>query len=345
MLFIIGMTRGGNTWLGKIFDAHPDVFFRHEPDSILKTDAFPHFCSNEDVPLHLSAAKDYFERVFRVRTSKAVGTFPVMPKSYYSSARFQLKRALVVGAKGFEKIGVFSKFFRNVPIPDLADVEAKPVHHVVKSINALGRMNIFRRLYPDTKIILLLRHPGGQIHSTIKAVEEDKMDGQPPDSEDWGIYEDLAGTDQARREQLTLSRFKSMDPVERLAWRWSISNDKAIEDLGDSRQLRIVVYEDLCADPISVSRSLFEFAGISWRPEVERFATASSTASNANAYDRVIRDSLKTAHSWRQKLEPRQVQMIADVLQRSRAGQYYLGREAARPNKVEVGTSQRTAAN
>jgi len=43
-LFIVGMTRGGNTWLGKIFDAHPDVLYRHEPDSILKTKTVPAFC-------------------------------------------------------------------------------------------------------------------------------------------------------------------------------------------------------------------------------------------------------------------------------------------------------------
>src|SRR3954466_12399252 len=112
MLFIVGMTRGGNTWLGKIFDAHPGVFYRHEPDSILKTRTIPHFCPDRDVDLHLSPAWQYFEAVLKVRTSKAVGTFPIMPKAYYSLLRYQLKRILVVGAKGFEKIGVLPRFFR-----------------------------------------------------------------------------------------------------------------------------------------------------------------------------------------------------------------------------------------
>src|SRR6202521_1806950 len=84
MLFIVGMTRGGNTWLGKIFDAHPDVFYRHEPDSILKTRTLPAFCENQELDRYLPLAQEYFEAVFKVRNSKAIGTFPIMPKSYLS---------------------------------------------------------------------------------------------------------------------------------------------------------------------------------------------------------------------------------------------------------------------
>jgi hypothetical protein len=321
MLFIVGMTRGGNTWLGKIFDAHPDVFYRHEPDSILKTKTVPAFCRDRDLDRYLPAAKNYFDAVLKVRTSKAIGTFPVLPKSYHSYPQYQLKRAMVLGAKGFEKLGVFSRFFRDLPLPEMTG-EA-PVFHVAKSIAALGRMNLFSRLYPEAKIILLLRHPGGQVGSALKAIASDKIDGQPPATEDWGIYEDLAETDLGRRQGLTLADFKQFDPVERLAWRWAISNDKALEDLDGYKNVRVVLYEDLCSAPVAVSKALFEFAGLDWHPAVDRFVQQSSTANNANTYDRVIRDSVKTAAAWRRRLEPRKIDMIDRVLGRSRAGRYY----------------------
>jgi Sulfotransferase family len=321
MLFIVGMTRGGNTWLGKIFDAHPDVFYRHEPDSIVKTRAVPAFCPDQDVDLYLPVAQEYFETVFKVRTSKAIGTFPIMPKSYYSFSRHQWKRAMVTGAKGFEKVGVFPRFFRDLALPEMADGARL---RVAKSIAALGRMNLFSRLYPDAKIILLLRHPAGQVASAIKAIVSDKIDGQPPATEDWGIYQDLAATDQGRRKGITFANFKSFDPIERLAWRWAISNDKALEDLEGRPNVRVVLYEELCKDPVAVSRSLFEFSGLDWRREVEDFVTQSSTSNNANTYDRVIRDSLTTANSWRKRLEPAKIDLIANVLRQSRAGQYYL---------------------
>lgn len=321
MLFIVGMTRGGNTWLGKIFDAHPDVLYRHEPDSILKTKTVPAFCRDRDIERYLPAAKDYFDAVLRVRTSKAIGTFPVLPKSYHSFSQHQLKRAMVLGAKGCEKLGIFSGFFRDLPLPEMTG--PAPIHHVVKSIAALGRMNLFSRLYPEAKIILLLRHPGGQVVSALKAIASDKIDGQPPATEDWGIYEDLANTDLGRRHGLTLAVFKQFDPVERLAWRWAISNDKALEDLVGQNNVRVVLYEELCSSPIAVSRSLFEFAGLDWHLAVENFVERSSTANQANTYDRVIRDSVKTAAAWRHKLDPGKIDLIDKVLERSRAGGYY----------------------
>ncbi|HET7085986.1 MAG TPA: sulfotransferase [Rhizomicrobium sp.] len=329
MILILGMTRGGNTWLGKIFDAHPDVLYRHEPDSILKAREIPAFCQDQDAGLYLAPARDYFDAVLRVRTSKALGTFPVMPKSYLSPLRHQLKRALVVGAKGLEKIGFFSRFFRDAALPEMTG--GRPVHHVVKSIAALGQMNLFSRLYPDAKVILLLRHPAGQVASALKAIASDKIDGQPPATEDWGIYRDLAATAQGRRHGLTLEVFQALDPVERLAWRWAISYDKALEDLQGHPNVQIVLYEELCADPVSVGRRLFGFAGLDWRPEVERFVRKSSTAANARTYDRVIRDSIKTAASWRTSLAPDTIKLILQVMQKSRAGQYYLtGAQPAR---------------
>ena len=31
-ILLFGMPRSGTTWLGKIFDSHPQVLYRHEPD-------------------------------------------------------------------------------------------------------------------------------------------------------------------------------------------------------------------------------------------------------------------------------------------------------------------------
>jgi len=323
VLFIVGMTRGGNTWLGKIFDAHPDVFYRHEPDSIVRTRAVPAFCPPDAVERFLEPAREHFERAIRVRTSKAVGSFPVMRKAYYGPLRFRAKQAMVVGAKGFEKIGLARRFFRNLPLPDLTCVDDARVRLVVKSIAALGQMNLFVRLYPAARIVLLLRHPCGQVQSALAAIRAEKIDGQVPATVDWGIYEDMAGTPQAWREGLDMPAFRAMDPVERLAWRWAIFNDKALADLDGAPNVRVTRYEDLCADPIAVGRDLFAFAGLNWHPAVERFALASSGATGSNTYDRVFRDSLKTANAWRTKLDAGQIAMIERIAARSRAGAYY----------------------
>ena len=33
-LLLFGLPRSGTTWLGKIFDSHPDTLYWHEPDSV-----------------------------------------------------------------------------------------------------------------------------------------------------------------------------------------------------------------------------------------------------------------------------------------------------------------------
>lgn len=33
VILLCGIPRSGTTWIGKIFDSHPDTLYRHEPDS------------------------------------------------------------------------------------------------------------------------------------------------------------------------------------------------------------------------------------------------------------------------------------------------------------------------
>jgi hypothetical protein len=32
LILILGLPRSGTSWLGKVFDSHPDVAYLHEPD-------------------------------------------------------------------------------------------------------------------------------------------------------------------------------------------------------------------------------------------------------------------------------------------------------------------------
>ncbi len=53
------------------------------------------------------------------RTLKTVGSLPVFPKSYYSSAVQGTRRGMIYGLRGAEKLGA-ARLVRNIAIPDLA---------------------------------------------------------------------------------------------------------------------------------------------------------------------------------------------------------------------------------
>jgi hypothetical protein len=64
---------------------------------------------------------------------------------------------------------------------------------------------------------------------------------------------------------------------------------------------RLVLYEELCADPMSTYRQLFSFAGLSWDAQAAQFI-AERTRQNdaANTWD-TARNSQEMIHGWRKQ--------------------------------------------
>src|SRR3546814_13533864 len=83
-VFIIGGARSGTTFLGKLLDSHPDVLYRHEPDSVLVNTEIPFVPRVDELQRYVGPARHYLDAPLYVRAKKVSGPSPHFDKPYPS---------------------------------------------------------------------------------------------------------------------------------------------------------------------------------------------------------------------------------------------------------------------
>lgn len=324
-LFIAGMPRSGTTWLAKTFDSHPLTFYLHEPDQAVTTNRIPPYCDQCHLTDNIPAATDYLARVLAVRTAKAAGSLPAFDKDYRSAVAGLVRNGLIGAIKAGERI-LSSRWPHDIGIPDLADRSGGTIQPVVKSVRALGHLALLLAAAPGSRAIVIIRSAPGHVASVMRKLADDPT--RP--TEDVGIYQDLAATEQARRYGLTTESLLAMPPVARLTWRWVVCNEKAIDDAAAfGLPIRVVRYEDLCLDTDQVARELFAFAGLPWMGATARFVAASTAASGQGRYYGVFHNPRRSAFKWREEMASADIATVLSIAKDTRAGALFADDQAA----------------
>jgi len=321
MIILMGLPRSGTTWLGKIFDSHPDTFYSHEPDTARPFSGLPLLISKDSAERYRAAIERHVSDMGELRTIRVAGKLPLFPKSYAPRLPEWMSRQGLVLLKGLSRLlGEIS-----VPAAISGSPERAP-YWVWKSIESTGRLGAIARIFPGSKAIFIVRHPCGVAASLLRGEESTKFSDGPA-SEDYGFFELLSQTGQAKSRGLTVERFRGMSRLERVAWRWALLNEKALDDLEGLPNCRVLRYEDLCARPKELSRDLFAFSGLSWNEQTERFIAA-STAGEDSSYYAVFKDPLRSAYKWKTQLPPDVVEAILEMASRTGAGRLYTGADS-----------------
>jgi sulfotransferase family protein len=171
LLLVVGLPRSGTTWLAKIFDSHPRVVYRQEPDKIHQTGRVPWLNVPPYEPKELEKARTYLFELSEFRLIGAVGVEPIFPKSYLNKLTFALRRAIVWSFHVSWRLPTMGARLRKVPIPDFRSTD----HHisvVIKSIHAHGRLGLFMAACPNLKTILIVQHPCRQLASVLRPTYE-----------------------------------------------------------------------------------------------------------------------------------------------------------------------------
>ncbi len=151
---------------------------------------------------------------------------------------------------------------------------------VVKEVRCLTNLALVARYGP--RVVFLVRHPAAVALSYRRLGW-----GRLEEAAEWRLH----GERQARAQRLVL------------------------DGLAGQGEHRVVVYEDLCADPREEFRRLFAFAGLTWDAGVERLVEQ-TTSGAVGDDDRdpygVHRSSGRMIESWRGRAEPGLIQALRE---------------------------------
>jgi len=312
------MPRSGTTWIGKIFDSHPDTLYRHEPDSWGLLNSIPLMAPVELTGEYTQHVRDFCTRLPDMKLTKVAASTPIFPKSYYWPIVFHLFRLNVFIVKAS------AKMFGECAVHNLIRTrDMQRIRLVWKSIESLGRLGVIERAMQPCYGIHITRHPCGYVASMLRGESGRHFPGGVSDSEDMGLLSLCLDTATAREHGLTLESMKDMHPVERLAWRWVLFNAKAMQDIEGEPGCMTLRYEDLCHDPMGGAKQLFEFTKLSWNEQTERFVNL-STSKDVGRYYSVVKDPLKASSKWKDELSRANIDRVNSIVAMTPPGALYL---------------------
>jgi Sulfotransferase family len=323
LVFLFGLPRSGTTWIGKLFDSHPRTLYKHEPDTFTHLQTMPWAPGVAETEKLRAMADHFLSLLPNINTTYVAATLPVFRKEFRSRLQFGLHLFSVLTAKlGKRVAGEF-------PVLPLAEYGKIPGLRVVwKSVNSLGRLGVFLRVARERRAIVIFRHPCGLIAS-IKHASMSGVHIRTNPSEDYGIFEQLARSNPGRRHGVTLDNLRMMLPIERLAWKWVLLYEKAMEDTEGIDGVSFVRYEDVCLDTKRCTRAMFEFCGLPWSSQTSEFIERSTKHRKAerwslmrvlesrSGYFSIFKDPVDCATKWRSQLSPEEIDRVYGVLRSS----------------------------
>ena len=177
--------------------------------------------------------------------------------------------------------------------------------HVFKLNAAVGLGAWALAARPDARVLHIVRHPGGFAKSWLKRW----VRGEGGMDRGKGTADRLSDEDRlreaARRDPRWAQRFGDIDAMDRAEgelWWWRYANETLHEAGRTQARYTRVLYEDLAADPESVSRGVYAACGLAWDATI-----AGRVRAIASGADEIAR-------AWKDELAPEFVALVEKVL-------------------------------
>lgn len=314
-IFITGSPHAGTHWIGRLFDAHPWVLFRHEPDVVLPLDGIPELVEPAQYPGLVDQAGGHLDALYRVATVQTCADGTHSAKDYRNPFAAALRRLVLSASAAGRRIGPLETVMQHLPIPDLIPRRLRDeVHEVCTAVAAHGRVGLYAHARPEVRFVLVLRHPAGVIATELR----DRGLGRPPHTVP---LEALAATPAAMERGLTQTYFQDADDLEKLAWWWVLSNERVLLDTQDAANCLLVNYDELRTDPEQGGlREMFEHTDVAVCDEVLAFLARGTADRRGDPGTHAVDDPLAAPNAWREALSRKQLARIRSITEDSIPG-------------------------
>jgi hypothetical protein len=307
-IFIIGAPRSGTTWVGKIFDSHPNVLYRHEPDVLIRcpSNVDPHQALrllhrwSTDHSLRTNAKRPFFRKAWRP-----------LPLYLMRSALCYLMLTAQRLTGGY--LPPDTRY-----LADMGHTEnARPAIKSVRSTEAVG---VIARAMPTSRIVAIVRHPCAQVYSMMRGARSGKFELREKHALPIDQRQALAC---AAGYGIDSTAFANLPEAGRFAWAWVAFNEALERSLGGMPNVRTVVYEDLCARPIETSQELMAFAALAWHQQTKTFIRASINGRPGSGYYSVFQHAEFTVDRWRHEMPELDQGLVRSIARHSPVARYW----------------------
>ena len=244
IIVIVGMPRSGTSWLGQIVDSSPEVRFRLSP---LFSYAFKNAVDEH-------SSRDEYLRVFQ--------------GAYESDDLFMSQAER-------RRVGQYPVFEHKNDEPEFLAIKITRFH------NLIARM---LDLFDDLRMVGIVRHPCGAIHSWLTTARE-----FPPDADPMKEWRTGACRKTGPEEFWGFEDWKKVTALH-------MRLEEALPD-----RFRIVRYEDLVDHAARETRKLFDFLGLLYGEQTDRFLKASQRRHDEDSHAVFKDPSVKLR--WRRELD------------------------------------------
>lgn len=302
-LILHGLGRSGTSWLLKIFDHHPRAMCSHEPEHFIDIEAL----RGRDIDQ--ATLEGYMDQLFTSRCLRSMRVRPILEKSNRFKLAHWVRLGILYGFLACEKLlKPKNQRFERMNVPDLCHTGFD--FFVAKTVAHYFIMQQIVAKSANMKMIYIIRHPCGYAGSHKRGISIGKMKPEiMPNQDD---LDNVFG-------EGVISR-RGQDQLEILTYKWAVWTDVFCKLARDHPNLYILKYEDLCEDPVDVSKQLFDWAGLGWDARVDTFLQASLAASgDAVGYHDLTRNPKIAAEKWRTEMEQADIDQVLGIARHSSA--------------------------